>query len=503
MLLNADQYEREQLNRVLNNWRLTPATFAHKLTKGEWIPKDHLLYISSFVAKKVAKGGARIIISAPPRHGKSELTSVHMPAWHLERYPKRNVILSTYGSDLSVGFGRRVRDVFLNEENKELLKTRIRRDSARVAHFITEEGGSMSSVGLGGPITGRGAHLLLIDDYIKEIKEALSPAYRDYIWNWFVTTAYTRLEPGGSVVIVATRWHSDDLIGRILQNFPGQWDYIEMAAEAKEGDILGRPVGAPLFEERYPLSRLQELKETLGSVFYDALYQQSPVDESKKMADDGWLKYVKEEAVPHRNEHKWIRVWDLAATEDGGDYTVGTLCSYHKATNNFYIWNVIRKQISPNNVEESVQKAAVADGVDIDVGIEQEPGSSGKALVEHYDRSVLPEFKVVPIPTAGNSKLIRAQPFLAGAEAGRVYLVEGEWNATFAREFRDFPGGQFDDQIDTAAAAYTKLTGKKIFTASWGRRGGKTANSNATRRAGLVMSVKSQRLRGATFGRRG
>ncbi len=490
--------QKDQLNALLNDWRLTPATFAQKISRGSWIAKPFLQKISAKVAMGIARGNARIIISAPPRHGKSELTSVNMPAWVLERFPSYPVILATYGADLSVGFGRRVRDIFLDEQNQQILRTRIRRDSSRVAAFQTDQGGSMYSVGLGGPITGRGAKVLLIDDYIKEIKEALSPAYRDYIWNWFVTTAYTRLEPGGSVIIVATRWHSDDLIGRILKNFPGEWEYIEVPAIAGENDLMGRAPGEPLFEERYPLSRLNELRTTLGSIFFQALFQQRPVDETSKLSDGNWLRIV--DTVPHK-QLKLARVWDCASTPDGGDYTVGALCGWDASTADFYILNIIKKQLSPGGVEILIRSTALADGTDVEVYIEQEPGSSGKALVEHFTTTVLPEFTVKPVP-ATKTKVIRAQPLLAAAEAGRVNLLTGPWVDAYIAEFDSFPG-VFDDQVDTTSAGYTLLSGRKVYSAAWGRnkKTPTAANSRAIARASFGLSVSSQPSK-STFGRR-
>jgi len=491
--------QKQKLQHILSNWKLTPATFAHKISRGQWIPAPHLMYISAKIAQGIARGGARIIISAPPRHGKSQLTSVYTPAWILETFPQYKTILTGYGADLATGFSRQVRDIFLDEENFALLNARIRKDSSRVEAFHTEQGGGMFAVGLGGPITGRGANVLLIDDYIKEIKEALSPAYRDYIWNWFVTTAFTRLEPDGSCIIIATRWHSDDLIGRILQNFPGQWDYIELPAIAEHGDILGRQVGEALFPERYPLEKLQELQETLGSVFFAALYQQKPVDETKKITNGNWLGIV--DSIPPQEQKvlKRVRVWDLAATEDGGDWTVGTLMSYCAMTDVVYIENVVRKQVSPAQVEALVAKTAQLDGEEVKIRIEREPGSAGKSLVSHYRINVLEGFDVDEVPVVKN-KLVRAQPFIAGAEAGKVKLVRGPWNDDFIKEFDAFPSGQHDDQIDTAGAGYTILTGKKIYSASWGRtrRAGTTQNSDAIKRSQARLAVRRSKV---TFGR--
>lgn len=481
---------------------------ATKLTNGQWIAADWLKYVSMRVAHTIAKGGGRMIISAPPRHGKSELISVHTSTWVLENFPKRNVILTGYGADLVEGFGRRVRDQI--RDNEHMLKVRIRDDASKVSAFGTNQGGFMFAVGLGGAITGRGAHVLLIDDYIKEIKEALSPAYRDYVWNWFVTTAMTRLEPGATVIIIATRWHSDDLIGRVIKNFPGQWENICLPAEALANDIIHRPVGQALFRERYDEAFLAGQKELLGSMFYHSLYQQGPIDEITKMADPSWLKTC---SILPAGDFRWARVWDLAATEGAGDWTTGSLVGHSRKTNMFVLANVIRRQISPGAVETLVRNTAVSDGTDTIVCIEQEPGSSGKSLIVHFQDIVLPEFKVEAVP-AVNSKTIRAQPYLAACEAGKVYLLDesvtqapgatGSWQDHYIREFESFPGGQFDDQVDTTAAGYNYLSGKKIYSASWGRKkddGSAKRNSKQVRKASFMVAT-TNRVRGATFGRR-
>lgn len=472
--------DEELLRQIGTNWRLTPATLAHKLSEGRWIPAQWLLYVSQLIAQAIARGNGRIIISAPPRHGKSELIDVYTPIWVMENFPEYRVILASYGAELSEGFGQRARDIIV--DNPELLRCQIRRDSSRVSDFKTTTGGGMVSVGLSGAITGRGADVLLIDDYIKEIKEALSQTYRDYVWNWFRTTAYTRLEPGGTVIIIATRWHSDDLIGRMLREMPGQWTNIVLPAIAEKNDPLGRLPGQPLFPERYPLNVLMERLEILGSSFFQALYQQRPLDEAKSLSDGNWLKIV--DIIPN-SKLELMRVWDLAATEDGGDYTVGALCGYDRQTGFFYILNIIRRQLSPKEVEQLVLQTAISDGHATPIAIEQEPGASGKALVEFYQSVVLPEFKVEAVPVV-NNKVLRAQPLLAGAEAGKVYLLSGSWNMQYVQEFDTFPG-MYDDQIDTTGAAYTKLTGKKLYTATWGR-------STQKQNIGAIQSGKNQRL---------
>lgn len=457
-------YLEQRAKALMGNYKLTPATLAQKLDP-TWIPSKWLLYVSTLVASAIQRGNGRIIISAPPRHGKSRLITTFTSIWIQEIFKTANIILTSYGGDLSKDFGREVRNII--DANQNLLDTRISKDRSQAGAWKNQWGGGMVSVGLGGAITGRGAHVLLIDDYIKEIKEALSQTTRDYIWNWFTTTAFTRIEPGGSCIIIATRWHHDDLIGRILKHNPGgQWLYVHIPAIAMDNDILGRAPGEPLFPERYPLEVLMERKDTLGSFFFNALFQQVPENPDAALTDSDWLNIV--DYVPHIERQKKARVWDLAATEDGGDYTTGGLYGWDYATEDFNILHMHRKQLSPGGVEDLVRRTAVADGVNTKIYIEQEPGSSGKALVHHYKTTVLPEFDVEAVP-ATDGKVSRAQPFLAAAEAGHVNLLRGAWNGVFVSEFGDFPGGDYDDQVDNASIGYSKMSGKKQYKASWGR----------------------------------
>jgi len=460
--------EEIALQSLLANYRLTPMTLALKLNP-KLIPAPHLTYISAIVANAIAKGGGRIIISLPPRHGKSELITKNVPIWTLENFGQKNLILCSYGAELSTDFGRAIRDII--QDNEHLLNLRIREDAQRVNNWLTNAGGAMRSVGLGGPITGRGADVLIIDDYIKEIKESLSELHREYIWNWFITTAFTRLEPNATVIIVATRWHHDDLIGRILKNFPGEWTNIVIPAIAEEGDLLGRPIGAPLFPERYPLDgpqkpNLMESKKVLGSFFFNALYQQRPENDAGKLTNRDWIQFIS--AIPDLTGFKVERTWDLACTEDGGDYIVGTLMAYSKDRDMTIILDVRRDQIGPLKVEALVASTAKLDGQSVPINIEKEPGSSGKLLIQQYSANALKGYRVNEIP-ANDGKLIRAQPFLAACEARRVFLVQGPWNEAWLSEYDEFPTGDHDDQVDTASAGYTHLSGNKFLKASWGR----------------------------------
>lgn len=471
---DAAQLSSEEISTLIRTgWRLTPATFAHKITGGQWIPAAHLLYISTQIALAVARGDQFIIVTMPPRHGKSELLSVHTPTWFLENYPKRNVILTSYGAELATDFSIRVRDTFTNEELQAVLQTRLNENKQKVDRFLTTEGGGMAAVGIGGPITGRGAHLLNVDDYIKNAEDSLSATKREAAWNWFLSTAYTRLEPGGVVVVLATRWNVDDLIGRMLAWTDGpKITLINLPAIAEENDPLGRQPGEALWPERYPLEKLRVIKGALGSYWFEAMYQQRPRASMGGVDYGACIKYCTWDQMPHPNNLKSIRAWDLASTEDGGDYTVGPKMWLDESTKKVYITDMRRGQWSPNNVEIQVKAAAEADGQQVLIWMEQEPGSAGKTVIDHYKTEVLKAYVVKGDRPTGPIE-VRASPFLAAIEKGDVYIVRAPWNQAFIDELNAFPNGAHDDQISACALAYNKLCKAKLGGVIWGESGQK------------------------------
>ena len=434
-------------------YRLTPATMGQKIQRGAWIPAKHLLYIAIKIAIAVQQGNARLIITMPPRHGKSELLSINTPIWFLEKWPHKNVILSTYGSDLSTDHARKVRDMMV--EGEDILTARLRADTKQVSRFMTTAGGGMRSIGVGGAITGRGGDLFLIDDYIKNAKESLSQAQRDDDWEWFRATAYTRLEPGGSMIILATRWNIDDLIGRIKTEFGDIFTEISIPAIALENDPLGRQPGEALWPERYSVEALQQIKQVLGTFWFEAQYQQRPLKSMSEVEISKHIQII--DIAPARYKLKSLRSWDFASTEDDGDWSVGLLMSRDKKEDVYYVEHVDRFQETPRGLQRRVKRCATTDGTGIKILIEQEPGSSGKIVIDTYKREVLPGYSVDGIRPTGPIEA-RAAPFLAACEAGKVRFVRGDWNKAFLDEIDAFPLGTHDDMISAAAQAYNRLS---------------------------------------------
>ena len=482
--------------------RLTPATLAHFRTRGKWIPAHHLLYAASEIAYEIQKGDARIIIELPPRHGKSMLDSVHTPIWFLDRWPHLNIILTTYASDLSTDFGRQVRDAFIEDDGK-FLRAHIREDVQRTSIFATEEGGGMMSVGIGGPITGRGADLLIIDDYVKNFADAMSETVSEATWNWFLSTAYTRLEPGGSVIILATRWPSPkgDLIGRIIEKEGHFWRVIRMPALAEANDVLGRLPGDALWPDRYSRERLLRIQSLLDKWLFDSMYQQDPQDAAGISVNIDMLRYV--DKIEKPLDLRWVRSWDIASTDrkkrKKSDFTVGSLLGTEGRPGSpfvtTYVADMVRGQWASHTVETNIQDTAKSDGFQIPIVIEQEPGASGKAYAEHLATNILAGYNVT-ITLASGAKVVRAQPYVAAVNHGRVALKRAIWNGDHTKELKSFPGGEHDDTVDSAAQGYNHLFQTQMLSPTWGRELGEQTIR-------LIQQPKTSTLvHGATWGRR-
>jgi hypothetical protein len=476
---------------------LTPATLAMSLwPAGQdiWIPQKHLTHASSRITHSIMKGNGRLIVSMPPRHGKSRLISESTIPWFLEKFPGRNMMFVAYNQDFAEEWGMKAKDII--QARQDLFSYNVREDRSRVDRFETTKGSTCWFSGINSGQTGKGAHLVVIDDYIKDIEDAMSKPMRDKMWQKFVANIWTRLEPGATIIIVATRWWSDDLIGRILKHLKG-WENIcfpaiaipELCDQPGGVDVLGRRPGDVLFPERYGLDRLKELQsamEVSGSVF-DALIQQRPIDDQSEFTNAKWVRTI--QGVDPA-DYTMCRAWDFASKQGGGDWTTGTKMGRKGLMRQAYIFNVLRKQISPLEIEKLIRRTAVADGVDCTVVLEIEPGSQGLHLGEHYRRNVLPEFNVEFAPAGNKSKVLKAQPMIAAMESGNLYCVddsraqeEAEWIKDFREEFGNFKGQLVghvvghDDRVDTAAICYNFLFAQDVISPSWGTLEGHTMHN--------------------------
>lgn len=417
---------------------------------------EKLQAVSRYVETGGAEGIGRLIIEMPPRHGKTVTTSRLYPVWHLGRNPHHHIILASYGQSLADKNSRIARNYVKSAKYQAVFpKTVLARDSQSVREWTIEgtngEGG-VDAVGIGGPATGKGAHLLIVDDPIKNRAEAESQTYRDKIYDSFTDDLYTRLEPGGAVIIMATRWHEDDLTGRVLKHFGEKWDVLSLPALALEGDVLGRAVGDPLWPERFPLAVLVDIQATLGDYSWSALYQQSPKPAEGNIFKRVWYTPCVRVMPP---VVKSVRYWDLAMSEKtSADYTVGLRMDLGR-DGEFYISDVARAQVELHNLAKFIKDVILSDGVNVKQGFENK-GYMTRAIKQLAKDPELAQYIIKGYP-AEQDKLTRALPFAGHSSLGVVHLIEQPNADVFIEELTMFPNGTHDDQVDAAAGAWAMI----------------------------------------------
>ena len=262
-------------------------------SRGHWQLARHLEILNGALLSVAERRIRRLLVTMPPRHGKSELASRYLPAWYLLVRPEHRVILASYEADFASSWGRKARDV-VEELGPHFGVVVNDASSAANRWDIKDQEGGMVTAGAGGPITGRGADLFIIDDPIKNAEDAMSPTIRAKIWDWYLSTAYTRLEPEAVMVIIQTRWHSDDLAGKLLQHEPGLWHWLNLPALCTGDDLLGRARGEALWPERYSAEALAGIRGTIGARWFEALYQQKPLTEQGNMFKREWFAIAEE-----------------------------------------------------------------------------------------------------------------------------------------------------------------------------------------------------------------
>lgn len=407
---------------------------------------QHLAHIRRYLGQITTGKINRLMLFVPPRHGKSEMTTVRFPVWTLERQPEKRVIIGAYNQILANKFSRKARRVAEG-------RFPINPERSAVEDWETLAGGGLRAVGVGGGITGQGGDLIIIDDPIKNREEANSETYRERVWDWYTDDLYTRLEPNGAIILIMTRWHEDDLAGRILASDDApNWVVVNLPAEAEEDDPLGREIGAALCPERFDLEALRGIKTVLGNS-YHALYQQRPVAQEGEMLKRGWFELV--EATPAQARR--VRYWDKAGTAGGGAKTSGALMSEYNGL--FYIEDMITGQWAAGEREAVIKQTALIDGAAVSIWVEQEPGSGGKESAEATIKN-LGGFAVYADRVTGD-KVTRAEPFAAQALAGNVKMKRAGWNNELLNELTTFPYGRYKDQVDSLSGAFNKLAVNK------------------------------------------
>jgi predicted phage terminase large subunit-like protein len=403
----------------------------------------------------------RLMVLMPPGSAKTMYSSVLWPPWILAQRRNLCIIATSHTDDLAQENSRK--SIEVARHNEDLLGFRLTRDSTK--QWQTSNGGVYKAAGVGGPITGRRADIALIDDPVKDVAEAESPQFRNMTWNWYTSVLMTRLKPGGSVVLIMTRWHEDDLGGRLLDRQRDRWKVIDLKAQCLEaGDPLGRRPGEFLWSDRYGTGersfsddladKKAELTESGALRVWEALFQQNPRPGEGALFQTRRIGYL--EAAPVGGS--LVRGWDLAATADTGsgnpDWTVGLLMQ-RTEEGAFIVRDVERFRGGPDRVEQMIVATAQADGSRVTVGLAQDPGAAGKAWNQHITKK-LQGFKVRSSPETGD-KATRAAAYASQVNAGNVSLVRGSWNHAYTDELSGFPSTAKDDQVDASSRAFNEL----------------------------------------------
>lgn len=407
-----------------------------------------------------------------PRHGKTRLVAEALPKWVLGRWPDKSIVLASYSAARS---GKSSKDVRRQVQSNPLYRQvfpgmRIRQDVNAGSYWETTEGGSFQATSIGGALTGFGADILIIDDYLRGRKEAESLTMRDACWDWYMSVALTRLSPNGIVIVIATRWHADDLIGRLTDpqriaelteaGFEDEnFEEYKFEALAKHADELGRQTGEALWPEKFSERWLLSRKAAMSAYEWGSLYDQNPKPREGGLCDVSKIQYCNADQVP--TDFEKPRCWDLAVTKGtSANWTAGARGGYHVESDTFYVthmhrsksrWLEVKQKIGMFGDMEKNRIYMEAQGLAIGLFDEVERERMGKNIVAYG------------VPK--EDKVTRALPWFAHCDLGKVVFVRGDWNADVIDEILMFTGtgDETDDQIDAISLLWDKTHGTQTL----------------------------------------
>lgn len=436
-------WDAEELDKLLEE--LKGDTLAGLAGKAGMEQTDMLSVIDGVCER--ALHGERLLVSTPPQEGKSTRCSVLFPVWAMMKRPGVKVAVASYSLDLATQFSRRAREL-----TRRLYGPITVAGETRAQDWRVDNGSTYTAVGVGSSFTGRAVDLLIIDDPVKSAEDARSPRARDAVWDWWQSVALTRLAPGAGVMVIMTRWHKDDLAGRLKGE---GWPAVNIPAQCEhEDDPLGRKVGEWLqsVRGRTPAQWLAT-KEALSEYFWRALYQGSPVAVEGKILDPAKVSVVDgNDLVARRGAQCWTAVemdvvlsWDLAFTGDqGSDYVAGQ--AWGKRGDDYFLLDRVHGHYSFTETCEEVLKLAARWPQARTTLVER--AANGAALIDQLGRR-LPLTAVIP----RGSKEIRAMACQPLVDKGHVKALGQVWDSSLYNELDEFPSGAHDDQVDAMTQA--------------------------------------------------
>ncbi len=454
--------------------RLSMAHFT-QYTKPDYELNWHHSVLCRYLDRFVSGDIKRLMVFMPPRHGKSELVSRRLPAYILGKFPDSQIIACSYSTDLASRMNRDVQRIIDDQRYNELFPgTNLYSSNVRTVSQgtylrnsdifeVVQYSGVYRSAGVGGGITGMGFTYGLIDDPIKNRQDANSPTVRESLWEWYTSTFYTRQEKNASILLTVTRWHEDDIAGRLLRQMANdegdQWtilDFPAIAEEERHPEDIREP-GEALWHNKYPLETLNKIHASIGDYDWSALYQQTPMP-----AGGGLFKREKFKIIDNAppNIKRQCVYWDLALSEKtSADYTVGLLMG-ETSERNYIVLEVIRMRKEWDELPDELEKHMLRLDVKVKHGIES-AFFHGRVVKKLLARRSL-HSNIIGGVRVDTDKYTRALPFAARVGEGVVYVLNRAWTEDFLRELCSFPNGTNDDQVDAASGAYLMFEDKGL-----------------------------------------
>ena len=407
--------------------------------------------------ERVARGECkRLIINMPPRHTKSEFASYLLPAWFLGNFPEKKVIQTSHTAELAVGFGRKVRNLVDQDVYTEIFPgVGLQQDSKAAGRWNTNKGGDYFAIGVGGAVTGKGADILIIDDPHSEQEAAMAasnPEVYDKVYEWYTSGPRQRLQPGGSIVIVMTRWAARDLTGQVVksaaQRSGEEWEVIEFPA------IL--PSGNPLWPQFWSLEELEALREELPNSKWQAQYQQNPVGNESAIVKRDWWKWWEKDDPPVCDYI--LQSWDTAFEKNNrADYSAGTTwgifnCEEDNFAPNIILLNTYKKRVEFPELKRDVLREYNEYEPD---SLIVEKKASGAPLIYDLRAMGIPVQEYTP--GKGQDKIARLNSVSDIIASGKVWVPQTRWAEELVDEVAAFPSGEHDDLVDATTLALMRF----------------------------------------------
>ena len=430
--------------------------FVEKVWNGFISGRHHKIMGEKF--EEIASGKLkRLIICMPPRHTKSEFGSYLFPAWFLGKYPGKKVIQSSHTAELAVGFGRKVRNLVDSEDYREIFPdTSLRADSKAAGRWSTSKGGEYFAIGIGGAVTGKGADLLIIDDpHDEQEGQSSDPTVFDHAYEWYTSGPRQRLQPGGAIVIICTRWSKRDLVGQVLKASStrqgvDEWEVIEFPA------IL--PSGKPLWPEFWPLPELEAIRNEIPVHKWQAQYQQDPTSEEGALVKREWWKTWEGEKPPQCDFI--IQSWDTAFLKSQrADYSACTTWGvfYHPNDSGTMEPNLILIDALQEKLEfpELKKRAYELYRYWEPDALVVEAKAAGMPLIFELRAMGIPVSEYTP--SRGNDKIARVNSVSDIFASGKVWCPATRFAEQVVEEFASFPAGEHDDLVDSSVMALMRF----------------------------------------------